>query len=49
LIDDDFSEWNKNRNNETNYTTIKTVLTKNATNPFDTEIHKILFDNFINS
>ena len=48
MNDDDFSEWNKNRNNKKVNSTIKTVLTENAANPFDTEIHKILFNNFIN-
>ena len=45
MNDDNFSKWNKNRNNNAS---IKTVLTEND-NPFDTEIQKISFDNFINS
>ena len=45
MNDVNFSEWNKNRNNNAN---IKIVLTEN-TNPFDTEIQKVSFNNFINS
>lgn len=45
MNDDNFSEWN----NKTNNAIIKTVLIENAANPFDTEIQKISFNNFINS
>ena len=45
MNNDNFSEWN----NKTNNATIKTVLIENAANPFDTEIQKISFNNFINS